>query len=73
MSRRTTEVLSQFSDGGFYLQFSGTATSDSRWGDYSAASWSGFTADSVWIASQYSNGDWATRIGRIKYLLGDTS
>ena len=49
-------------------------TCDSRWGDYEAASYDGFSTNHVWIASQYSGapnqvcpsgGDWATTIAQI--------
>jgi hypothetical protein len=72
-SRRTTEALNAFSDGGQFLQSSGTATSNSRWGDYSAASGVGFETNIVWIAGEYSNGSWATRIGELQYTLFKTS
>lgn len=43
-----------------------SATFDSRWGDYEAASYSGFSSNHVWVASQYSiSGDWATFIARV--------
>lgn len=42
-----------------------TPTLDSRWGDYEAASYDGFSTNHIWIASQYSNGDWATFIERV--------
>ena len=43
-----------------------SATFDSRWGDYEAASYSGFSTNHVWVASQYSiSGDWATFIARV--------
>lgn len=42
-----------------------SATFDSRWGDYEAASYSGFSSNEVWVASEYSiSGDWATFIAR---------
>lgn len=41
-------------------------TFDSRWGDYEAASYDGFTQNHIWVASQYSiSGDWATFIARV--------
>jgi hypothetical protein len=41
-------------------------TFDSRWGDYEAASYDGFNANHIWVASEYSiSGDWATFIARV--------
>ncbi|HEV7127822.1 MAG TPA: hypothetical protein VGN32_10315 [Ktedonobacterales bacterium] len=46
--------------------FKGTvATFDSRWGDFEAASYDGFSTNHIWVASQYSIGDWATFIERV--------
>lgn len=43
-----------------------SATFDSRWGDYEAASYTGFSTNHVWVASQYSvSGDWNTFIARV--------
>src|SRR5579859_395444 len=43
-----------------------SATFDSRWGDYEAASYTGFGSNHVWVASQYSvSGDWNTFIARV--------
>jgi hypothetical protein len=43
----------------------GTApTVNFRWGDFEAASYTGPTDDAIWVASQYSIGDWATWIAR---------
>ena len=43
-----------------------SATFDSRWGDYEAASYSGFSSNHVWVASEYSvSGDWNTFIARV--------
>jgi len=41
-------------------------TFNSRWGDYEATSYDGFTTNNVWVASQYSgsNQDWATFISQ---------
>ena len=41
-------------------------TFDSRWGDFEAASYDGFSSNHIWVASQYSvSGDWNTLIARI--------
>ncbi len=43
-----------------------SATFDSRWGDYEAASYTGFGSNHVWVASQYSvSGDWTTFIAQV--------
>lgn len=43
-----------------------SATFDSRWGDFEAASYDGFSTNHIWVASQYSiSGDWATFIARV--------
>ncbi|MFZ0129047.1 MAG: hypothetical protein WB808_13995 [Candidatus Dormiibacterota bacterium] len=45
-----------------------SATFDSRWGDFEAASYDGFGHDQnhIWVASQYSvSGDWNTLIGKV--------
>ncbi len=43
-----------------------SATFDSRWGDYEAASYDGFSANHIWVASEYSiSGDWTTFIARV--------
>jgi hypothetical protein len=43
-----------------------TATGDSRWGDFEATSYDGFSTNHVWVASQYSgsNTDWSTFIAQ---------
>jgi len=43
-----------------------TTTSNSRWGDYEATSYDGFSTNHVWVAAQYSgaNRDWATWIAQ---------
>lgn len=44
-----------------------SATFDSRWGDFEAASYTGGFSNHVWVASQYSiSGDWATFIARVQ-------
>ena len=42
-----------------------TPTFNSRWGDFEAASYDGFSTNHMWVASQYSIGDWATFIARL--------
>ncbi len=36
-----------------------------RWGDFEAASYDGFSSNHIWVAAQYSIGDWATFIARV--------
>ncbi|MBA2284758.1 MAG: hypothetical protein H0W02_04700 [Ktedonobacteraceae bacterium] len=37
----------------------------SHWGEFSAASYDGFKTNHIWVAAQYSIGDWATWIARV--------
>ena len=63
--RSKSDPLGMFSQVGFIIK-GPSATSDTRWGDYEAASYSGFNSNHVWVASQYSiSGDWATYIARV--------
>jgi hypothetical protein len=48
---------------------SSVAYSGSRWGDYEAASYdssSASTIGNIWLASEYTNGDWATELFKTK-------
>src|SRR5437588_1603184 len=65
-ARRVTLSPGVFHDGGIYLQAGIARTFDSRWGDFEATSYDGFSKDNVWFSGQYSaaNGDWSTFIGR---------
>ena len=65
-ARRVTLSPGVFHDGGIYLQSGVARTFDSRWGDFEATSYDGFSKDNVWFSGQYSaaNGDWSTFIGR---------
>jgi len=49
-----------------FLKLGENLTLDSRWGDFEATSYTGFSTNHVWVASQYSglNGDWATFIAQ---------
>jgi hypothetical protein len=49
-----------------FLKRGENLTLDSRWGDFEATSYTGFSTNHVWVASQYSglNGDWATFIAQ---------
>jgi hypothetical protein len=64
-ARRATFTFGEFHDAGRFLQKGLAPTSDSRWGDYEATSYDGFSSNHIWFASQYSstNEDWATAIG----------
>ena len=69
--RRATFPLGFFHDAGKFLQKGLAPTFDSRWGDYEATSYDGFSTNHIWMASQYSgaNFDWATVIGKTQFLL----
>jgi hypothetical protein len=49
-----------------FLKRGENLTFNSRWGDFEATSYTGFTSNHVWVASQYGglNGDWATYIAQ---------
>lgn len=64
-SRSASDPLGSFTKTRFVIQGS-SATFDSRWGDFEAASYTGFSSNHVWVASQYSvSGDWNTFIERV--------
>jgi hypothetical protein len=62
-TRLTTTTKGTFT-AAIFLKKSTTATNNSRWGDYEAASYDG---SNTWFSSQYSgsNGDWATFVGKV--------
>jgi hypothetical protein len=62
-TRLTTTTNGTFT-AAIFLKKSTTATNNSRWGDYEAASYDG---TNTWFSSQYSgaNGDWATFVGKV--------
>jgi hypothetical protein len=62
-TRLTTTTKGTFTTA-IFLNKSTTATNNSRWGDYEAASYDG---TNTWFSSQYSgsNGDWATFVGKV--------
>lgn len=68
-ARRVTFALGLFHDGGVYLKKGLAATFNTRWGDYEATSYDGFSGDNVWFSGQYSasNHDWSTFIGKDKF------
>jgi hypothetical protein len=65
-TRRTTDTLGKF-ESAIYLKQATTHTLDQRWGDYEAASYDGSSTNNTWFSSQYSNGDWATYIGKVHF------
>jgi hypothetical protein len=68
-ARRASYPLGLFHDAGRYLQKGMAPTTNTRWGDYEATSYDGFSTDHIWFASQYSgsNQDWATAIGETQF------
>jgi hypothetical protein len=69
-SRRATDALNRFGLS-IVLKSGLSATLDSRWGDYGASSYDGFSGDHVWFSAEYSpsNHDWSTFIGEDRYTL----
>lgn len=66
VSRTTSEPLGTIGHLKFIVK-GPSPTFNSRWGDYEAASYTGFGSNEVWVASQYSiSGDWATFIARVQ-------
>lgn len=64
-SRKATDPLGSLGNTRFVIQ-GPSATFDSRWGDFEAASYTGFSSNHIWVASQYSvAGDWNTFIERV--------
>jgi len=64
-SRSASDPLGVLSKTRFIIQ-GPSATFDARWGDFEAASYTGFSSNHVWVASQYSvSGDWNTFIERV--------
>jgi hypothetical protein len=72
VSRRVTFQLGAMHDSGLFLVASTHIASNSRWGDYSATSFTGFANNTVWVAAEHSctdNGDWCTALGSLRYGL----
>jgi hypothetical protein len=65
-TRLTTDTKGIF-EAAKYLKQATVATADSRWGDYEAASYDGSGTNNTWFSSEYSNGDWATFIGKVQF------
>jgi hypothetical protein len=68
VSRHTTAPLGSLDDAGIFLRQGVATTTNSRWGDYEATSFSNNTQNKIWFAGQYSaaNQDWSTYIGAVK-------
>lgn len=65
VSRRASDPLNSIGNARFIVK-GPSATFDTRWGDFEAASYTGFSSNHVWVASQYSvSGDWNTFIERV--------
>ncbi|HEY1350204.1 MAG TPA: hypothetical protein VGF67_11315 [Ktedonobacteraceae bacterium] len=65
VSRKAADPLGTIGNTRFIIQ-GPSATFDSRWGDFEAASYTGFSSNHVWVSSQYSvAGDWNTFIARV--------
>jgi hypothetical protein len=65
VSRQKSAPLGTIGNASFIIK-GPSATFDSRWGDFEAASYDGFNTNHIWVASQYSiSGDWATYIARV--------
>ena len=64
-TRLTTDIKGKF-ESALYLKKATVPTSDQRWGDYEATSYDG-SSNNTWFSSQYSNGDWATFIGKVNF------
>ncbi len=64
-TRLTTDTLGKF-ESALYLKKGSAATLDTRWGDYEATSYDG-SSNNTWFSAQYSNGDWATYIGKVNF------
>lgn len=65
VSRRASDPLGSIGSARFIIK-GPSATFDSRWGDFEAASYTGFSSNHVWVASQYSvSGDWNSFIERV--------
>ncbi len=65
VSRSASDPLGTIGHAKFIIK-GPSATFDSRWGDFEAASYTGGTSNHVWVASQYSvSGDWNTFIAQV--------
>lgn len=77
VSRRATLKTGFFHDYGRWLQYGGSGSwgYGSRWGDYTAASYDGMSADHPWFCGQHAatnattGYDWATWCTKVNYTL----
>ena len=67
-TRKTTDTLGSFEAPKLLTQGK-VSTPDTRWGDYSATSYDGFSTNNVWLAAQYTvaSGDWSTTIAEAHF------
>ena len=67
-TRLTTDPAGTF-ESPLFLVTGQNSTPDTRWGDYSATSYDGFTSNNAWFAAQYTiaSGDWSTYIAKAKF------
>jgi hypothetical protein len=67
--RATAAAGASWGDGGFFLKQASTSTTNSRWGDYEAASFAGWNGNYVWFGTEFAgaNHDWATHIDKVNY------
>jgi len=68
MGSLSAPVLVQPGLDSYFPQFGIVGFGNLRWGDYEASSFTGFSDNKVWIASQYPNTDydWATSMAEVK-------
>ncbi len=65
VSRNASDPLGTIGNAKFVIK-GPSATFNSRWGDFEATSYTGFSSNHVWVASQYSvSGDWNTFIAKV--------
>lgn len=65
VSRRPFDPPGTFGPASFILM-GPDPTSQSRWGDFEAATYDGFATNHIWVASQYARGGpWATFLARV--------
>jgi len=65
VSRKASDPLGTIGNAKFIVK-GPSPTFDTRWGDFEAASYDGFSTNHIWVSSQYSiSGDWATFIARV--------
>jgi hypothetical protein len=68
IARRATGAPGGWPDNGFFLRVGSGATSNTRWGDYEATAFQSWNSDFIWFATEWSNGNWGTRLSKVKYI-----